>query len=189
MEYFLISYNLIKNCKEFLCPRGCDYPLFTTTDLFNKISQLPPPVSKPCPWYSFGHHASLFGIGTRGPEAQHAGRLSEGFIKSWLWGLRLGTGENLKPWPRLYENHPSQSLVLSGTAVAQLCRFTNYKNIQEYSRFLQILTHFLSLGMIAFLKDDMMLTLPPGFPTLWGCEETDVLLPAAGNRGTGNPLW
>ena len=27
-------------------------------------------------------------------------------------------------------------------AVAQLCRFTNYKNIHEYSRFLQILTHF-----------------------------------------------
>ena len=27
--------------------------------------------------------------------------------------------------------------VLSGTAVAQLCRFTNYKNIHEYSRFLQ----------------------------------------------------
>lgn len=89
-----------------------------------------------------GHPASLFGIGTRGPEVQDAGRLSEGFIKSRLWGLRLGTGENRKPWPRLYENHPSQSLVLSGTAVAQLWRFTNYKNIQEYSRFLQILTHF-----------------------------------------------
>ena len=72
----------------------------------------------------------------------------------------------------------SESIPCTELAVAQLCRFTNYKNIQEYSRFLQILTHF----MIAFLKDDMMLTLPPGFPTLWGCEETDVLLPAAGKR-------
>ena len=90
-----------------------------------------------------GHPASLFGIGTRGPEAQHAGRLSEGFIKSWLWGLRLGTGENLKPWPRLYENHPSQSLC---TELAELWHSSAgsqiISNIQEYSRFLQILTHF-----------------------------------------------
>lgn len=82
--------------------------------------------------------ASLFGIGTRGPEAQHAGRLSEGFIKSWLWGLRLGTGENLKPWPRLYENHPSQSLWHS-CGGSQIIRI--FMNIQDSFR-LQILTHF-----------------------------------------------
>ena len=126
MEYDEYEYNIIKNYKEFLCPRGCDYMLFTTTDLFNRFhtsSSL-----EPMPLI-------LFWTPCLTVWHRHAGTWGSTCQKS-LWrfaqimALRagLGTGENLKPWPWLCANHHVNPLYSGcGTAV----EVHNYNNIQD----------------------------------------------------------
>ncbi len=144
MEYDEYEYNIIKNYKEFLSPRGCDYMLFTTTDLFNRFHasssfEPMPLILFWTPYLTVWHRHA----GTWGSTCQ---KTLWRFAQIMALRVGLGTGENLKPWPWLCANHHVNPLYLGcGTAV-EVHNYSIYNNIQDPFR------SWSSVGIFAFLR-------------------------------------